>query len=346
MDAEESADRLSGALSRGAVPEYTMGYLDGFLAGSGALLVHDTRLFALVDGWLVEQNDAGFEASLPYLRRTFARFSAPERRALRDRARAMAGADSAAGASPTSRARDAGQPPAGPTPPEQAPPGLDLLDFDPRPWRARRMTADDGRVTRWRLVLGGDGESPTAGGSVLTPHQQALDAALGSLYDEEHAKGADLSGSSPRVTRWLGDIRELFPAPVVTVMQRDALDRLGLRRMLLEPELLDVDRAGHRAGRPAADALRGAPGQGPRRRPERRPPPSSTTSSGASRPQLRAAVNGALDRSRPNPPAARPRHRLGSARSGATCATTSRSTGRSSPRRSSATAAGQRRCAT
>ena len=26
-------------------------------------------------------------------------------------------------------------------------------------------------------------------------------------------KGADLSGSSPRVTRWLGDIRELFPTP-------------------------------------------------------------------------------------------------------------------------------------
>jgi hypothetical protein len=40
------------------------------------------------------------------------------------------------------------------------------------------------------------------------------------------------------VTRWLGDIRSYFPTPVVQVLQRDALDRLGLRQMLLEPELL------------------------------------------------------------------------------------------------------------
>jgi uncharacterized protein with von Willebrand factor type A (vWA) domain len=40
------------------------------------------------------------------------------------------------------------------------------------------------------------------------------------------------------VARWLGDIRAYFPAPVVRVMQQDALQRLGLQRMLLEPELL------------------------------------------------------------------------------------------------------------
>jgi Mg-chelatase subunit ChlD len=42
------------------------------------------------------------------------------------------------------------------------------------------------------------------------------------------------------VTRWLGDIREYFPTSVVTVMQRDAIERLGLRRMLTEPELLEA----------------------------------------------------------------------------------------------------------
>jgi Mg-chelatase subunit ChlD len=36
----------------------------------------------------------------------------------------------------------------------------------------------------------------------------------------------------------LGDIRRFFPAPVVQVIQRDALERLNLRRLLLEPELL------------------------------------------------------------------------------------------------------------
>ena len=40
------------------------------------------------------------------------------------------------------------------------------------------------------------------------------------------------------MARWLGDIRAFFPASVVRVMQQDALERLGLRRMLLEPELL------------------------------------------------------------------------------------------------------------
>jgi hypothetical protein len=87
MDPPEAADRLAAALSRGASPEYTIGYLDGFLAGSGALLVHDRRLFELVDDWLSGQNDDGFTASLPYLRRTFSRFTAAERRALRDRSR-------------------------------------------------------------------------------------------------------------------------------------------------------------------------------------------------------------------------------------------------------------------
>jgi Mg-chelatase subunit ChlD len=40
------------------------------------------------------------------------------------------------------------------------------------------------------------------------------------------------------VARWLGDIREYFPSSVVQVMQKDALDRLGLQQMLCEPEML------------------------------------------------------------------------------------------------------------
>ncbi|MEJ7765638.1 MAG: VWA domain-containing protein, partial [Acidimicrobiales bacterium] len=47
-----------------------------------------------------------------------------------------------------------------------------------------------------------------------------------------------LGGSRPNVARWLGDIRTYFPAPVVQVLQRDAIERLGLRQLLLEPELL------------------------------------------------------------------------------------------------------------
>ncbi|MDQ5808206.1 MAG: VWA domain-containing protein, partial [Actinomycetota bacterium] len=52
-------------------------------------------------------------------------------------------------------------------------------------------------------------------------------------------RGAGLGSSAPRVARWLGDIRSYFPAPVVRVMQRDAIERLDLDRLLLEPEVLE-----------------------------------------------------------------------------------------------------------
>jgi Mg-chelatase subunit ChlD len=42
------------------------------------------------------------------------------------------------------------------------------------------------------------------------------------------------------VARWLGDVREHFPQRVVRVMQQDAIDRLGLDRLLLEPEMLEA----------------------------------------------------------------------------------------------------------
>ena len=52
------------------------------------------------------------------------------------------------------------------------------------------------------------------------------------------ASAEGLEASAPSVARWLGDIREFFPTPVVQVIQRDAFERLGLKQMLLEPEFL------------------------------------------------------------------------------------------------------------
>jgi len=65
-----------------------------------------------------------------------------------------------------------------------------------------------------------------------------MDAALENLYSSE--KSAGLGGSSPKINRWLGDIRKYFPKSVVQIMQKDALERLGLKQMLLEPELLQA----------------------------------------------------------------------------------------------------------
>lgn len=104
------------------------------------------------------------------------------------------------------------------------------------------MAEPDERRTRWRLALGTD---PEDGAVPLSRDEQAMDAALAALYDasrvsgqEEGPRGAGLGSSAPKVARWLGDIRTYFPTRVVRVLQGDAIDRLGLRRLLLEPEML------------------------------------------------------------------------------------------------------------
>ncbi|MER6504021.1 VWA domain-containing protein [Streptomyces sp. NPDC001455] len=106
-------------------------------------------------------------------------------------------------------------------------------------------TADE-RLRRWRLVLGGDGEEGTGRG--LTGHDASMDGALTALYGggagaggrEGNSRSAGLGASAPSVARWLGDIRTYFPSSVVQIMQRDAIDRLGLSALLLEPEMLEA----------------------------------------------------------------------------------------------------------
>jgi Mg-chelatase subunit ChlD len=117
------------------------------------------------------------------------------------------------------------------------------------------------RLRRWRLLLGeasGPGLCVRLGGTDVT-----MDGALAALYDSDGAAGGaggagragagggngsparaggrtgGLGASAPRVARWLGDIRTYFPTSVVQVMQHDAIDRLGLAQLLLEPELLE-----------------------------------------------------------------------------------------------------------
>lgn len=101
------------------------------------------------------------------------------------------------------------------------------------------MMDEKGRLRRWRLVLGGDSEETIGCG--LAGEDRGMDGVLAALYGgEKDGKNVGHGGSLPNVTRWLGDIRTYFPSPVVRVMQKDALDRLGLERMLLEPEMLDA----------------------------------------------------------------------------------------------------------
>jgi hypothetical protein len=82
---DEAATRFSLALSRAADPAYSAAWSEGFLQGSGILLVNDQALWQVVDGWVTGLHEEHFQQQLPILRRTFSTFQAPERRALGER---------------------------------------------------------------------------------------------------------------------------------------------------------------------------------------------------------------------------------------------------------------------
>jgi hypothetical protein len=77
---EEAARRLGFALSPANDPLPAAAWIEGFLQGSGQLLLYDDTLWHVVDSWVMSLAPAAFTPMLPLLRRTFARFTAPERR--------------------------------------------------------------------------------------------------------------------------------------------------------------------------------------------------------------------------------------------------------------------------
>lgn len=75
----DTALALGRALSRGADPARGAAWLEGFLSGQGAVLVHDANLLPLLEQWVAALSEDAFLAVLPLVRRTFATFAAPER---------------------------------------------------------------------------------------------------------------------------------------------------------------------------------------------------------------------------------------------------------------------------
>ena len=131
---------------------------------------------------------------------------------------------------------------------EAAGPGADGGGPQPAAAAPDEAAADEAeRLRRWRLLLGSPAEDALGAG--LSGADAGVDSALGALYDGDGdgggsgggsaAKGG-LGASAPRVARWLGDIRQYFPSTVVQVMQRDAIDRLNLRQLLFEKEMLET----------------------------------------------------------------------------------------------------------
>ena len=102
------------------------------------------------------------------------------------------------------------------------------------------------RLRRWRLVLGKDAEETLTSDGIesgvsLRGQDSGIDSVLEALYGDgdKGGRSGGLGRSSPNVTRWLGDTRTYFPTAAVRVMQKDALERLNLVQMLLEPEMLE-----------------------------------------------------------------------------------------------------------
>ncbi len=324
--------RLSQALSPGTEPAVGASFVEGFLAGSGTVLVHDSELLDVVDRWLSSLTIDAFDAVIALLRRTFGAFEPAERRQIMalvigQPVKRSGGfgtdvdPDRAAAVLQTVR-HLLGVPLTDADRSEAA--VVDYIEPAVRPQQAPvprelplAQVSESERRRRWRLVLGsaadaqpeseqldgasssesssqgsgagsgggppepdGDSGDDDAGGggrsgsdgdaaaandesgeqagsgsnapaatAPLDGDDVRIDAALGALYDRDVASGArrasgsrsgGLGRSKPGVVRWLGDIRKYFPKPIVQVLQRDAVERLDLRQLLLEPELLQA----------------------------------------------------------------------------------------------------------
>ncbi len=113
---------------------------------------------------------------------------------------------------------------------------------------ANSSKLDPEQLRRWRLVLGKDSQEALANtggeGCCLSGADAEMDEALAAIYDQTEGeadsaqRSASLGKSSPRLAKWLGDIRNYFKEDVVAVIQNDAIERKGLKQLLFEPEML------------------------------------------------------------------------------------------------------------
>lgn len=103
-------------------------------------------------------------------------------------------------------------------------------------------------IKRWRLLLGKDVEDifeeKTSTKCYLNEEEILMDNALAAIYDnsnhelEGNGRGAGNGYSVPKISKWLGDIRKLFDKDLVHIIQNDAIERKGMKQLLMEPEVI------------------------------------------------------------------------------------------------------------
>jgi hypothetical protein len=82
FSSEQLVQAFYSAVSVAVTPNIVAAWLEGFLKGSGTLLLIDVDLWRVVNDWVHQLDETNFIQILPLLRRTFAGFSASERRKL------------------------------------------------------------------------------------------------------------------------------------------------------------------------------------------------------------------------------------------------------------------------
>lgn len=91
LEADEVGRRMGLAIAPAVDPVQSMAWIDGFLRGSGLILLHNEELWHILNEWVRSVKTETFPRLLPLLRRTFSTFSAPERSQIGALARRGAG---------------------------------------------------------------------------------------------------------------------------------------------------------------------------------------------------------------------------------------------------------------
>lgn len=107
-------------------------------------------------------------------------------------------------------------------------------------------------LTRWRLVLGKSAEQHGIGIAGDDAESRRVQALVGFLFGEGAGgpggsappKPGDRTGGlgpghAMNVPRWVDEVAELFPRQAKEVMERELVNRRGLRELMEKPELLE-----------------------------------------------------------------------------------------------------------
>src|SRR5262245_15704743 len=107
-------------------------------------------------------------------------------------------------------------------------------------------TNDDRQLlTRWRLVLGKTAEQHGICFGGDDDHARRIEALVGYLFataDGEKQQSKDRTGGrgpghAMNVPRWVDEVGQLFPRQAKEVMERELINRKGLRELMEKPEI-------------------------------------------------------------------------------------------------------------